>query len=77
MLVRFRLEMDNLIVHGEHFDCVTIDFTEDVTREDVMGFSKKWITSRNFLTSRMNGLSEVGESALTIEKVEVEASYKD
>ena len=77
MLVRFRLEMDNLIVHGEHFDCVTIDFTQDVTREDVMGFSKKWITSRNFLTSRMNGLSEVGESALTIEKVEVEASYKD
>jgi len=77
MLVRFRLEMDNLIVHGEHFDCVTIDFTQDVTREDVMGFSKKWITSRNFLTSRMNGLNKVGESALTIEKVEVEASYKD
>lgn len=77
MLVRIILDMDDPVVHGEHFDCVTIDFTEDVTREDVMGFSRKWITSRNFLTRRMNGLSEVGESALTIEKVEVEASYKD
>ncbi|MDO8574559.1 MAG: hypothetical protein Q7R86_02940 [bacterium] len=77
MLVRIILDMDDPVVHGEHFDCVTIDFTENATREDVMRFSQKWSTGRNFLTSRMNGLSEVGKSALTIEKVEVDASYKD
>jgi hypothetical protein len=70
MLVRYILTMEDLKVHGEQIDSVTVDWEEEASREEVMGFSHKWITSRNFLTTRMNGLSEVGESSLTIEPVE-------
>ena len=69
MKVRYILNMEDLIVHGERIESLTLDWQDDASREDVMCFSQKWITSRNFLTSRMNGLSEVGESSLTIEPV--------
>jgi hypothetical protein len=72
MRVRYILSMEDLVVHGERIDALTVDWLEDATREEVMDFSQKWISSRNFLTSRMNGLSEVGESSLTIEPAEVD-----
>jgi hypothetical protein len=62
--------MEDLTVSGERVESVTLDWQEDASRDQVMGFSQKWITSRNFLTSRMDGLSEVGESSLTIEPVD-------
>lgn len=70
MRVRYILTMENLKVHGEMVDSLVLDWEDTASREEVMGFSQKWITSRNFLTSRMNGLSEVGESSLTIEPVD-------
>jgi len=73
MKVRYILTMEDLVVHGETINSLTLDWQDDATREQVMSFSQKWITSRNFLTSRMNGLSEVGESSLTIEPVESDA----
>ena len=76
MLVRYILTMEDLRVHGEQIDSVTVDWEDEASRDEVMGFSHKWITSRNFLTSRMNGLTEVGESSLTIEPVE-EVEEKD
>jgi len=69
MKVRYILMMEDLLVHGERIDSLTVDWEDDATHDEVMGFSQKWITSRNFLTSRMNGLSEVGESSLTIEPI--------
>ena len=73
MKVRYILTMEDLLVQGEHVDELTLDWEDEATREEVMGFSQKWITSRNFLTSRMRGLSEVGESSLTIEPIDVDA----
>lgn len=77
MKVRYILTMEDLVIHGEPVQSLTIDWQDDATREQVMGFSQKWITSHNFLTSRMNGLSEVGESSLTIEPVESDALQAD
>lgn len=77
MKVRYILTMEDLVVHGEHINSLTMDWQDTATREQVMGFSQKWITSRNFLTSRMNGLSEVGESSLTIEPVDSGALQVD
>ena len=70
MKVRYILTMEDLLVHGERIESLTLDWEDDATREEVMGFSQKWISSHNFLTSRMNGLSEVGESSLTIEPLD-------
>ncbi|MEK9173381.1 MAG: hypothetical protein AAB594_02315 [Patescibacteria group bacterium] len=62
--------MEGVIVHGESFDSVVIDWEEEATREEVMAQSHKWLTTHNFLTSRMNGLNGVSESSLTIEPAE-------
>jgi len=77
MKVHYILSMDDLIVHSEKIKSLTIDWQDEASRETVMGFSQKWITTRNFLTSRMTGLEEVGESSLTIEPVESEAPAED
>jgi hypothetical protein len=70
MKVRFTLMMDDLTVDGEHYDAVTIDWITEIAQEEVLNLSQQWITSQNFLTQRMVGLTRVGESSLTIEPVD-------
>lgn len=72
MRVRYILTMDNLHVHGEQIDNLVLDWEDESSHEEIMRLSQKWITSRNFLTDRMNGLTEVGESSLTIEPIDPE-----
>jgi hypothetical protein len=62
--------MDDVIVDSNHLDNVILDWEEDLEQEEILELSQKWITSRNFLTSRMIGLTHVGESSLTIEPVD-------
>ena len=70
MKVRFTLTMDDVIVENQRLDNIVLDWEEEVNQEQVIELSQKWITSKNFLTSRMVGLTHVGESSLTIEPVE-------
>ncbi|MBD3297771.1 MAG: hypothetical protein GF341_03870 [candidate division Zixibacteria bacterium] len=74
MKVRYILTMDNLLVQGERVDSLVVDWEDDSSQDEIMRLSQKWITSRNFLTDRMNGLSEVGESSLTIEPVDAQSA---
>ena len=71
MRVRYILTMDNLLVHGERIENLVVDWEDESTHDEIMHLSQKWISSRNFLTERMNGLSEVGESSLTIEPLDI------
>ena len=71
MRVRYILTMDNLLVHGERIENLVVDWEDESTHDEIMHLSQKWISSRNFLTERMNGLSEVGESSLTIEPLDM------
>jgi len=71
MRVRYILTMDNLLVHGEHIENLVVDWEDESSHDEIMHLSQKWISSRNFLTERMNGLSEVGESSLTIEPLDL------
>ena len=70
MKVKFTLSMDDLIVSGKHYDQVVLDWEEDMQEEEVLSLSQSWISTQNFLINRMNGLSRVGESSLTIEPLE-------
>jgi hypothetical protein len=70
MKMRFTLSMDDLLVNGIGISNMIIDWIEDVSQQEVLEMSHKWITSKNFLTERMTGLKRVGESSLTIEPVE-------
>ncbi len=70
MKVKFTLSMDDLIVSGKHYDQVVLDWEEDMVEEEVLALSQSWISTQNFLINRMNGLSRVGESSLTIEPLE-------
>jgi len=70
MKVKFTLSMDDLIVSGKHYDQVVLDWQEEMQEEEVLALSQSWISTQNFLINRMNGLSRVGESSLTIEPLE-------
>ena len=70
MKVKFVLTMDDLVV-GEHsIDRLILNWETDLDQAEILELSHKWITSRNFLTQRMVGLTQVGESSLTIEPLE-------
>ncbi|MCK4655911.1 MAG: hypothetical protein KAT85_02730 [candidate division Zixibacteria bacterium] len=70
MKVKFTLTMDDATVSGDQYDSIVIDWISEVPQDEVLRMSQQWITSQNFLTQRMVGLSRVGESSLTIEPVE-------
>ncbi len=70
MKVKFTLTMDNVVVEDKSIDQVILDWVSDVEQTEIMDVSHKWITTQNFLTKRMVGLSRVGESSLTIEPLE-------
>ena len=70
MKVKFTLTMDDVTVNDQHLDNIVLDWEEEINQEEVLELSQKWITSKNFLTSRMVGLTRVGESSLTIEPVD-------
>lgn len=69
MKVRFILTMDNLVVHGKPRGDLVIDCEDESSPDEIAGLAQRLLTSRNFLTEHMNGLSEVGESSLTIEPI--------
>jgi hypothetical protein len=70
MKVRFTLSMDDVVIEDRRLDNIILDWEEDLNQDQVIELSQKWITSQNFLTSRMVGLTHVGESSLTIEPVD-------
>ena len=70
MHVRFTLTMDDVEVNGRNIDSLILDWVSEMNYDEVLSISHNWITSQNFLTQRMTGLSRVGESSLTIEPLE-------
>jgi hypothetical protein len=74
MKVKFVLTMDDLVVADRSIDQVVFDWESEMEQTEILEISHQWITSKNFLTQRMVGLSRVGESSLTIEPLD-EAEY--
>lgn len=77
MKVKFTLNMENLTVASrkstlgeEQIDRLVISWISDVTEDEVLSMSGKWIGTKDFLTQRITDLKKVGESSLTIEPVE-------
>ncbi|EQB62994.1 MAG: hypothetical protein RBG1_1C00001G0573 [candidate division Zixibacteria bacterium RBG-1] len=70
MKIKFSLSLKNIVVDETYIDHLIFDWEEEATPEEVLRMSEKWITTRNFLTTRMSGLKKVGESSFTIEPVE-------
>ena len=70
MRVKFVLTMEDVVVDNTTVDQLILDWESDLEQSELMEISHRWITSQNFLTSRMVGLTRVGESSLTIEPLE-------
>ena len=70
MKVKFILTMEDLVVDDRNIDRVIFNWETEVDQSDILALSHEWITSQNFLTQRMVGLTRVGESSLTIEPME-------
>jgi hypothetical protein len=69
--------MENLTVSSrqqnqeeENIDRLIISWISDISEEEVLNMSGRWIGTKDFLTQRMTDLKKVGESSLTIEPVE-------
>lgn len=70
MRVKFTLTMDDVVVEDKRFDQIIMDWETEIDQQKILEVSHQWITTQNFLTTRMVGLSRVGESSLTIEPLE-------
>jgi len=70
MLVKFVLTMEDLKLEDQTIDSLEFNWTGDLSQDEILTISRKWITTQNFLTERMVGLNRVGESSLTIEPME-------
>jgi hypothetical protein len=70
MKVKFVLTMDDLVVDDQRVDQLIMDWESDLEHEEILRLSHEWISSQNFLTQRMVGLTRVGESSLTIEPLD-------
>ncbi len=77
MKVKFTLNMENLTVASfkeneseKEIDRLTISWISDISEEEVLNMSGRWIGTKDFLSQRMTDLKKVGESSLTIEPVE-------
>jgi hypothetical protein len=62
--------MDDVVVNDQVVDQIIMDWESEIDQAEVLEVSHKWITTQNFLTQRMVGLTRVGESSLTIEPLE-------
>ena len=76
MKVKFVLTMEDVVIGENCIDRVILDWETDMDQQEILELSHKWITSKNFLTQRMDGLSRVGESSLTIEPLQ-DTEYDD
>jgi hypothetical protein len=70
MLVKFVLTMEDLKIEDQSIESLEFNWTGDLSQDEILNLSRKWITTQNFLTDRMVGLNRVGESSLTIEPME-------
>ena len=76
MLVEFVLTMEGLDVNDRLIDGLIIVWQQNVSHSELSELTHQWMTSRNFLTSRMVGLQSVGESSLIVDPME-DLSYSD
>ncbi len=70
MKVKFTLTMDDVVVDDKCIDQIIMDWETEIDQQKILEVSHQWITTQNFLTQRMVGLTRVGESSLTIEPLE-------
>jgi hypothetical protein len=62
--------MDDVVVNDQKIDQIIMDWETEIDKEEILEVSHQWISTQNFLTQRMVGLTRVGESSLTIEPLE-------
>ena len=60
MKVKFVLTMDDVVVNDQAIDQIIMDWESEIDQEEILEVSHKWITTQNFLTEKMIGLTKVG-----------------
>lgn len=71
MKVKFTITMKDVVVEDRCVDEIELSWEEERGEAEVSRASHTWISTPNFLTQRMIGLTRVGESFLTIEPLEM------
>lgn len=70
MKIKFTLTMKNLLVEEKMINELAISWISNLSQEEVLSLSQRWVSDKDFLNQQMIGLQKVGESSLTIEPLE-------
>lgn len=70
MKIKFTLTMKNLLVEEKLINELAISWISELSQEEVLSLSQRWVSDKDFLNQQMIGLQKVGESSLTIEPLE-------
>ena len=67
--IQFELTMNNAVVNGKSIDQIIIQWPEELTAEELLDISLRWMAAKYFLVNRMEGLQKVGDSSLSIQPI--------
>jgi hypothetical protein len=69
--IQFELNMKEAVVNDKLIDQITIIWPEELTAQEVIDISIRWMVTKYFLVNRMDGLQKVKESTLTIQPINI------
>ncbi len=70
MKIKFTLNMKNLLLEEKMINELVLSWVSDLSQDEVLSLSQRWVSDKDFLNQQMIGLQKVGESSLTIEPLE-------
>ena len=69
MQIQFELTMNNAVVNGKLIDQIIIQWPEELTADELLDVSLRWMMTKYFLINRMDGLQKVKDSSLSIQPI--------
>ena len=69
MQIQFELTMNNAVVNDKLIDQIIIQWPEELTADELLDVSLRWMMTKYFLINRMDGLQKVKDSSLSIQPI--------
>ena len=69
MQIQFELTMNNVVVNDKLIDQIIIQWPEELTADELLDVSLRWMMTKYFLINRMDGLQKVKDSSLSIQPI--------
>ncbi len=67
MNIHFTLTMNDVVIRGMNAGQVILEWEAEASNQEILELTHLWVTTPNFLSQRIAGLTRVGESHLSFE----------